>query len=306
MHSHAPQSTSSPPSTLISRSALFAQITLRGIGQIFLQNHAPAGLLILLGMLWASPAMGVGTLLGALTGTVVAMALKYPRAEIIDGLYGFNGALVGVAACFFFGVSPASSILLLGGAALATVLMRAMMQRVPAYTAPFILTTWGLILLVKYTGVTTFADNPLPAAAGNDLVAALSMGISQVMFQANIITGLLFLAALLLSSRIAAAYALWGCVLATGIALALQFPTDSINGGIWGYNAVLCAVALGDTTRRGLLLATGAALLSVALTLGFARIGFIALTAPFVLATWAALAAAHRQKSRAPTPAPGT
>lgn len=285
---------------------LAVQTTFRGIGQIFLQNHALAGLLILLGMLWASPVMGVGTLLGALVGTGVAVALKYPRAEITDGLYGFNSALVGVAAWFFFEVDLASSILLVAGAALSSVLMRFMMQRMPAYTAPFILTTWGLILLAKYTGVAIFRDNPLPAAAATDLVSALGMGVSQVMFQANIITGVLFLVALVISSRPAAAFALWGCLLGLGVALLFEFPTDSINAGIWGYNAVLCAIALGDTTRRGLLLATGAALGSVALTVGFARAGLIALTAPFVLSTWAALAAAQLAKARTPRPAPGT
>ena len=61
------------------------------------------------------------------------------------------------------------------------------------------------------------------------------------------------------------------------------------NTGLYGYNAVLCAIALAGHTRCDFLWATVAVLLSVALQwLGMAA-GAITLTVPFVLAVWAVL-----------------
>ncbi|WP_367619550.1 urea transporter [Alistipes ihumii] len=61
------------------------------------------------------------------------------------------------------------------------------------------------------------------------------------------------------------------------------------NTGLYGYNTVLCAIAIAGHTRRDFLWATVAVLLSVAMQwLGMAA-GTITLTAPFVLAVWAVL-----------------
>ena len=73
------------------------RVVLRGVGQVMFQGHAGTGLLFLAGITVASPLMGLGAVLGAVIGPVVAHFLKYDRKEIEDGIYGFNSTLVGIA-----------------------------------------------------------------------------------------------------------------------------------------------------------------------------------------------------------------
>ncbi|MFA5995561.1 MAG: urea transporter [Patescibacteria group bacterium] len=69
-----------------------------------------------------------------------------------------------------------------------------------------------------------------------------------------------------------------------------------INIGLFGYNAVLCGIALGTKKWSGFILATFAILLSVLLNYGLGKVGIITLTAPFVIATWAALLVKSKSK----------
>jgi urea transporter len=69
-----------------------------------------------------------------------------------------------------------------------------------------------------------------------------------------------------------------------------------INIGLFGYNAVLCGIALGTKKWNGFMLATFAILLSVLLNHGLDKIGIITLTAPFVIATWVALLVESKPK----------
>ena len=119
-------------------------------------------------------------------------------------------------------------------------------------------------------------------------------GVGEVMFEDNLLTGVIFLVAILVNSRISAAFAVLGSVVALLTALVLGANGFSVYHGLYGFNAVLCAIALGGLffvlTWRSAIYALLAAVFSVvafaAIAVFLSPIGMPALTAPFVLTTW--------------------
>jgi urea transporter len=69
-------------------------VVLRSIGQILFQENALAGALFVLGITLSSPVMAVGIILGSAIGTAVAWFLKFDRAEVLAGIYGFNALII--------------------------------------------------------------------------------------------------------------------------------------------------------------------------------------------------------------------
>ena len=80
----------------------------RGIGQVFFQENALTGVCFALGIALSSPLMAIGAVVGAAIGTATAWVLKFDKAELAAGIYGFNSALVGIATLFFFQPGVAS------------------------------------------------------------------------------------------------------------------------------------------------------------------------------------------------------
>jgi len=294
---------------------------LRGVGQVFFQDNALSGICFLLGLLVSSPLMALGALIGAVLGAITARLLKYDEAEIAAGLYGFNATLVGIATLFFFRPTAVSLLLLVVGCIAATPVTWLARRYVPfpTYTTPFIVLTWILFGLGQAIGLPR-----VPAGSALDSVGYLGAtfhGIGQVMFQASIWTGLLFLIGIAVSHWQHAAWVLAGAFLGalagsyhvTATARALdperlvdRAMTENIALGLYGYNATLAAVAL-YLWRKSLIPPLLGIVLSVVITELIPLLGIPALTAPFVLATWVVLALGwlDRQLHREPaTPAP--
>jgi urea transporter len=281
---------------------------LRGIGQVFFQGNALAGVCFALGIAVSSPTMALGGLVGAVLGYATARLARFDASETEAGLFGFNATLVGVATFFFFRPAVSSAALMLVGCVIATFLTWLMRRRVPfpTYTTPFIETTWLVHAVGRAMGVAPVEG--YPALLGNPplpfTVEAVAHGVGQVMFQASLWTGLLFLAGIALSDARHAALVLAGSVV--GMLLAWHHATeatraldperlvdralfDNIALGLYGYNAALAAVAL-YLWRRSLIPPLLGMLLTVPITELVPRLGVPALTAPFVLATWLVLA----------------
>lgn len=268
-----------------------ANTILRGMSQIMLQNNALTGLLFLLGILLNSWQMLVAALLGVVSGTAAAVFFRYEKKGIMDGLYGFNGALVGLALVFFFQPSALLAILIIAGAALSSLIMNFMhRKKMSPYTFPFILSAWIMIALAGVSNVVLLQPQSTTAATSLDAISALSMGFGQVMFQANIVTGIIFLAAIFVSSRMGALHAFVGSAIGMLLALALSFPLGLANIGIYGFNGVLCGAAFAGSKKHALAFTATAAALSVFIIHGMMAVGIPALTAPFVFSTWILLA----------------
>lgn len=283
-------------------------VVFRGIGQIWFQEHALTGALFALGIAICFPIQAVGIILGSAIGCALAWVLKYDKGEVLAGIYGFNPALVGIATFFFFAPTAASVGLMIAGCLVATVLTKVMRGHVPfpTYTTPFIVTTWAVFLIAKSMGVpgTVAAANLVPAPTASPGVEAILHGVGQVMFQASLWTGLIFIAAIAVSDREHAGWALAASVIGMLVAsyhldvaaraldperLIERNQFENVQLGLYGYNATLAAVAL-FLKWRSFIPALLGIIVSVPLTELVPRVGLPALTAPFVLATWIVLA----------------
>ena len=135
------------------------------------QDNPVTGLLFLFGIFWAGMASGsmalpIGCLVGLSTSTLVAMMIEVDHTPLHEGLYGYNGILVGAALTTFLGSSPLLWTYLIFGAAVSTVAMLAISNvvktwGVSALTSPFVFTTLILLdatyLLPEYWDLTAAA-----------------------------------------------------------------------------------------------------------------------------------------------------
>ncbi|MCD0479390.1 urea transporter [Chryseobacterium sp. LC2016-29] len=263
-----------------------ANIILKGLGQIMLQENPVTGFLFLVGIFYGSLTMGVAALLATISGTVTAFLLKYDKAEINKGLYGFSAALVGVAIMLFLKPVFISWIILIIGSALATVIQHFFMKRkISVFTLPFVLITWLILFFANnyFTGLLSEAS--ITTASSINYFSVGFNGFGQVIFQDNLISGVLFFIAVFMSSPISALYGFIGAVLSAFIAFSISAPVADISIGLFSFNAVLCAIVFAGHQIKDSIWALIAILLSLVISLLMLKFNFTQLTFPFVLAS---------------------
>lgn len=287
---------------------------LRGTGQVMFQDNAWTGALFLAGIFWGAwqggtPAVAWGALLGLAVSTATGCLLPLPAHEGEQGLWGFNGILVGCAFPTFLGGTIWMWLSLILCAALTTWVRTGFNNvmapwKVNSLTFPFVCCTWLFLLAARALhGIppTHLAAPALPEAfvsfapanpAG--VLTCWLRGIAQVFLIDSWVTGLLFLAGLLIADRRAALWAAIGSALALGTAIALKASGADIAAGLYGYSPVLTAIALATVFYKPTLRSAVWALLAIPVTVFVqaalntltAPAGIVALTAPFCFATW--------------------
>ena len=268
----------------------WAKVVFRGVGQVMFQGHAVTGLLFLIGIAYADPWMGLGALIGAVVGPLVAKLLRYDEGQIRDGIYGFNSSLVGIAAFFFFQKGPGEIALLVAACAVSTPVTWAMRKFLPfpTYTSPFIVTTWVMIVVgQKLMGLPDVVHPPSPSSL--NIASAIAEGLSEVFLQASLVTGILFMAGLLASNWRHALLGLAGSIIGTLVGIYHSDPSSNISIGIYGYNGTLAAIGL-YLWRKSLLIPLLGAIVSTPVTEFFPNPPLATLTAPFVIACWIVIA----------------
>ena len=78
----------------------FVDICLRGAGQVFFQNNPLTGFVMLAAIFWGGFASGnrsvaYGAVIGLVVASGTAILLNVDRGALQQGLFGFNGVLVG-------------------------------------------------------------------------------------------------------------------------------------------------------------------------------------------------------------------
>lgn len=99
---------------------------LRGTGQVMFQNNPLTGLIFLAGIFVNSGKLGGLGVLGLAASTLAAYLLGADRALVRDGLFGFNGILVGIGLAFFLEYSGLLIGYIIVGGAVSTVVMLAL------------------------------------------------------------------------------------------------------------------------------------------------------------------------------------
>lgn len=288
----------------------FVDSVFRGIGQVMLQDNSYTGLLFLIGIFWNSALFGCGVLLGTAASTATAMLLGIEHSRVRAGLHGFNGALVAIALLYFLAPDALTWAYVVLAAACTTVVMAALGNlldtwKIPALTAPFVVTTLLFILACARLGRLQVTDvlptAGLPRAAvvqgivtGTTVAEGLFKGVAQVFFQDNVVTGIFFVAGLLVSSRSACVAALLGSLAGLCVAWGLGASEPAIRAGAFGFNSVLAAIALGSgvfvlnvaSASYAALAVVVTAVVFAAMSAALQPIGMPALTSPFVLVVW--------------------
>ncbi len=123
-------------------------VILRGLGQVMFQESWITGILFLIGLIFHSRQAAAWAWIGSAMGLVVARGLSYPESLVDAGIFGFNGVLVGIA----LGDTFRNNVMVtLGGMVLSVLLLRGFqLAGIPALTAPFVLSTWTIILLDRW------------------------------------------------------------------------------------------------------------------------------------------------------------
>jgi urea transporter len=298
-----------------SRILRFVDVTLRGIGQVMLQDNPLTGLLFLAAVCWGSyaggvPQVAIGGIVAVVAATVTAMWLRVEPANLNAGLYGYNAYLVGLALPTFLVAGPLLWVYVVIGAAVSVVVMLGTANVVKglglsSLTAPFVLVTWLLLLAtyafagidgaMAYGAVVTPIE---PAYASplrpGDFLAGVLFSISQVFLKGDALSALLLIAGLAVNSIAAAAFAVAGALVAVITAHTLGAESDLITGGLLGFSPVLTAITIGTVFYKpGLRVALYALLATVftvivqgALNIALTPFAVPALTAPFVLVSW--------------------
>lgn len=264
-----------------------AQVSFAGLSQIVLQNSAMVGFLIFAGSALNSVPLALMGLLGSVTGSIVALLLKRDKAEICQGLYGFNAALVGFGLGYFYGSSLAIVPFVVLGAAVSSVIMWLLTSvGVRPFTFPFVVTTWGLMLVFSIEPLFDRTVNTPQPSEVNAFIHAVSLSFGQVFFQEYFLTGVIFILAITVFNPIAGVFGIAAAILGFASANMFNLQAFDISQGLYGYNAVLCAIAFSGLRTGNFICATFSVLLSILIFQVFLIFGLPALTFPFVLSAW--------------------
>lgn len=292
----------------------WVRMLLRGAGQVMFQNNAWTGLLFLVGIFWGSCAshncnVAWGALLGLAVSTATGRLLSLPAEDGEQGLWGFNGVLVGCALPTFIGPTAWMWVAIVICSALTTWVRTGLNNvmrpwKVNSLTFPFVLCTWFFLLAARAmhsipdTGMSAPA---LPAAftafhgmSFTELLAAWLRGIAQVFLVDSWVTGLFFLAGLAVSNVRAAVWAAAGSALALLTAILFRASAGDIAAGLYGFSPVLTAIALATVFYkpglRSALWAAVGVVVTVFVQAGMnvlaEPMGIATLTAPFCITTW--------------------
>lgn len=292
----------------------FVKILLRGTGQVMFQNSAWTGLLFIIGIFWGAYQEGLGIVAwGALVGVAVSTITGYliglPDKDGAQGLWGFNGVLVGCAFPTFMGNTIWMWLALILCAALTTWVRTGFNNvmapwKVNSFTFPFVFCTWMFLLAARAMHgmpTTHMGDPALPAAFSSfenigfgHLIVYWLKGVGQVFLINSWVTGLLFLIGLFLCSRWAALWAAIGSAVALFVALVFKADGSDIANGLYGFSPVLTAIALATVFYkpggRSALWAILGILVTVFIQAGMnvmmEPVGIATLTGPFCVTTW--------------------
>lgn len=286
--------------------------SLRGVGQVDLQPALLTGVAILVALWVAGWETGLFATLGTLIATATAYALAVDRAGIALGLQGYAGCLTGIALVSSLGHHPATYVLTVVGAIMCTLLMAALGTFLGPYgltplTAPFCLVS-GVMVVGAPSFERIWHGAPASVSSTTSGETAMSWGalwhaffnnVSQIFLVESWYVGLIMLVGLAFAGLRVVLYAAAGSVVGIVAAWLLGAPTALIANGIYGYNAVLVAIAIGavfmaNTVWTGAYALFGAAAttgLTASLTSFFKPFGGHTFTWPFILTTWVLMAA---------------
>ncbi|MDY5059638.1 urea transporter [Staphylococcus simulans] len=288
-------------------------VVLKNISQVLLLNNAWTGLFILAGLFVADWKVGLAALLSSLIAYVLAPYTNYSKAEIREGLAGFNPVLTGVALTIFL-VPDLKGI---GMTALAVVLtlplgaaFRHLLSRfdLPMLTMPYVFISWMFLFMSFQFEHVNAGVNILPSTvreitfshhAINGVMTFLD-GFSEIFLVKSTVGGLLILIGIFIASKRAGLFSVVANIIGVFVVMLFGANHDDINTGLYGYNVILVILALGVTFKETSVFNKYLSMLfgifiTVVVHAGLVTwlkpFGLPVFTLPFIVATWLMLMA---------------
>lgn len=272
----------------------FISQLLKGFSQIMLQDNSLTGFFIVIGIFIGNLQCGMAAVLATTAGTLWAHLSKYDQTEINNGLYGFSPALTGVVMIVFFSSTLLTWCLVIaGGVAAAWIQHIFIVRKIPAYTFPFVVVAWTFIISVRNLSL-------IPASEIAEthfgiqrywFISSIVRGYGQVIFQGSIISGVLFFIAVLTSDMRAALNGLAASLAGVILSLLNFQPIDQLQAGLFGFNAVLTAIALSMDKKMEVTWKMFGVVITIIIhnmLIDYHLLDAVGgvLTFPFVIATW--------------------
>ncbi|MBS4001385.1 MAG: urea transporter, partial [Desulfobulbaceae bacterium] len=264
---------------------LFFDSVLFSYAQIFFSNRRWFGVIVLIAT-FVIPEVGLMSLLGVVLANLTAYILKFDNQKISSGFYGFNGVLFGAGAAFYYETTPFLLLIILLFIVI-TFFISAVLENymavafnLPGLSLPFIITLYiFIIFLTNYDFIVLKNIKPyaipfletLP-----DVIKYYFKSLSLILFQPNIISGIILASGMLFFSRVLFAISILAFVI-NYFFLNLLLPHNAENLIIVsGLNSILTGFALGGSliipSRKSFVLVILGSLMIIIITGFFTRL----------------------------------
>lgn len=248
----------------------FIPSVLNSYSVIFFFNNCFIGLILLL-VTFLNFQAGLSGLIAVIATILIAGKMGFDEVRIRQGLYSFNSLLTGIGMGTFFEPGAAYFVLLLLAVLFSLLISVTLGGRLgksglPFLSIPFVLSFW--VILVPSTqlenlGLTqrnVFWMNEMYSIGGktlldffqtidnlplNRMIAVYLRSLSSIIFQDNLIAGIIITASLLICSRITFLMSVTGFVAAYLFAQIAGSETASMSFYNIGANYILVAIAAG-------------------------------------------------------------
>jgi urea transporter len=249
---------------------LFLKAIPNSYGQVFFSDHRLFALILMVVTFFDLYAGAMG-LLAVITTNLVGFLLGFDRRVIARGVFGFNSLLVGLGLGIYF-KPDLQLIFLIVMAAILTLLIAVSLQGVigkyalPFLSVPFLIAIWIMTLStreftalgISERGIYTFND--LYTVGGgrlvriyewwNDLLLPRSLRIyfislGAILFQFNLLSGILLSIGMLLFSRISFSLSLIGFYTAYLFYELIGANISELSYSYIGFNYILTSIAVG-------------------------------------------------------------
>lgn len=280
----------SPPYRNTAARFTFINQSLKGLGQIMLQDNSLTGLLFLMGIFIGSVDMGIAVIISVCVATIAVRLFKFETSNINQGLYGFNAALIGVAIILFCKPTLFIWCCIFIGAILSALLQHLfIIKKITVFTLPFVLVTWAILFFIHHF-LPELTIVPSSANAFHKIDFGFAFrGYGQVIFQDHLLAGVLFFIAVFINKPVAALYGLAGSVIAVFVSQPFSVPLENVNLGLVSYNAVLCAIVFAGGKTQDVIWVLFSVVLATVISQLMTTLPFPQLTFPFVAASVATL-----------------
>lgn len=239
----------------------FIDSTLSGYAQVAFTDNTFTGILLIAITWLGSPIQCISGLWATFISTLCAYLFHLPKGLIRCGLYGFNGALAGLAVPLL--ILPGESVTLRMFvistiAGILCVIFQIILDKIcsrwdmPSLSAPYCIAFLILMITGSFMGTAATAATPTTMIEATlytewtfaEFISAALSGTAQMLWISRPICGFLYFFVLLTSSRIDAVTTLIATLTSTSVAIFLGFPKDGVLIGLYTYNSILLMRAL--------------------------------------------------------------